>query len=244
MIFNMFCGGGSGSADLNFSVEKYASVDVLPQTAEANTIAIITATEISSWLLSDTTPETLEPGVVWIGMNTSSNFNFNALKENGINIHLGAAKQCIDNSFVSMNAYIYQDGWMQFSADFDGYLFNNGSVNEDITGGWTGDATITTIGDTLFGDYYAAQSTYGAMCRTVNMIDLTDYSAIKVNCTKLAGLARLYIDQGSDVVKYEFIQTTGVTSLDVSGITGEYYIKIDLSGNSNGDYTINQVWLE
>jgi hypothetical protein len=241
MIGRTNTGGGGGGGGLNFQV---VGVTVAPSNPRENTIWINTATKITSWTFSATEPENLTEGMVWISVGTSSAVSFNALKKNNLEVYPLSAKQYIDGELVSVPAYCYQSGdWVQFSKYFDGYLFNNGSVNEDITGGWSA-GSGAMVGNTLYGDYYKAQSTRGAICSTVKKIDLTEYNTLKVNCTKVTGTAILYIETDTNQVVAKSFTTTGVTELNISAVSGEHYIRIASSGVSDGDYTVDKVWLE
>ena len=185
-----------------------------------------------------------ENGFVWFAVGESSTVAFNALKKNRLDVFPISAKQYVDGEWVGVSAYFYRAGeWVQFSKEFDGYLFNNGSVNEDITGGWSA-SDGAVVSNTLFGDYYSYPSTKGATCGTVKKVDLTEYNTIKVNCTKLKGTGVLSIGTDTNEVATKSFTTTGVTELNISAVSGEHYIRISSSGASDGDYTVDKVWLE
>lgn len=80
MIFNM-TNGGSGSTSLNF---KVVGGTTEPTSPFENMIWVNTDAEITSWIFSSTTPETPAEGMVWFLVSTSSDYEFNALKKDGI----------------------------------------------------------------------------------------------------------------------------------------------------------------
>ena len=240
MIFNIFTGGGNGGwgyANLNFSIYRYGLEDTLPDTAEENTIVVFTDVEISSYIFDSVMPENPEEGMVWfITDNMTGIVSFNILKENTIKVYPIRAMQYIEGEWVYVFTKSYQNGWVDW---FNGYLYNNGSVNEDVTGGWTGDK-----GETLYGEYWYAPSTLGGVCETQNVINLTNYNVIKANCTSIDGVSVLYVHKDDERPAIISFENTGVVELDISAVSGEYYVSLAKSGASGGNYTVDKVWLE
>lgn len=102
--------GGSGGA-LNFKVKTYPSeTELKADKPRENTIGVITTTTMTSWVFSATEPKEPEVGMVWIITGTSSGNEFNALKNNALQVYLLSAKQYASNAFVDVPSYIYQDG--------------------------------------------------------------------------------------------------------------------------------------
>lgn len=236
MIGRTNAGGGGG---LNFQVVGGTTA---PGNPKENTIWVNTATPITSYAFSATEPSSAEEGMVWITIGKDSVSAFNALKKNCIMVYPLATKQYINGEYVSVSAYCYQSGeWVQFSKTFDGYLFNNGSVNEDITGGWIGDAAAT-IGTTLYGHAGSIGTQTSGTTRTANLIDLTDYTTINVNRTAGTGNILIFVSEGDGRDKQMYTTDLGIISLDVSEIKGEHYIGMTALSNSN--YTVDRVWLE
>lgn len=126
---------------------------------------------------------------------------------------------------------------------FDGYLFNYGSVNEDITGGWEkdGGGTVTTQAG---GSVKIAASTSNdqSIYHTVKKIDLSKFSTLTMNgiMYEYDGPYRTFVCVWSDVTygKYDsgLVASTkpkaaGASSatdhtVDVSSLTGSYYVGI------------------
>lgn len=123
MIINM-TGGGSGGAALNFDVVWYATEsELLAATPKANTIGIISTTEMTGWIIDANQPENMTDGMVWLQVGTESAAEFNALKKNGLQVYPLFAKQYISGELVYKPSKIYQNNeWV----DLVTYLFRYG----------------------------------------------------------------------------------------------------------------------
>ena len=178
---------GNGGAGLNFKVVACASAEALPATARENTIAVLTATAINGYIFSSTEPTEPAEGMVWIITGTSSAVAFSASKKNPVMIYPLSAKQYVGGAWVNLSAMSYQNGsWVDW---WDGALFDNGDICEDVTGGWErkayGGSTggSVTIGDTIAVAY--SGSSVAVCAGTVDMDPalLKDYSYIKADVT-------------------------------------------------------------
>lgn len=108
MIFNVSGGGGTA---LNFRVVGETTA---PSNPKENTIWVNTSTPITSWVFSATQP-TVASGKVWISIGTSSTVEFNALKNNGIQVYPISAKQYVSGAWVDKTAKSYQNGdWVDW----------------------------------------------------------------------------------------------------------------------------------
>lgn len=171
MIHNIIVGGkgGFGDAGLNFSVVRYVSESALPATAEENTIAVITTTEIANWVFASTEPTEPVNGMVWFYTSTFSMRGFNALKENALYAYPIYANQYIDNEWVSVGIQIYQDGWQAFEL----LMYKDGVFNEDVFGKVTHNGYIH-VGQGLDNGAIGL-SRYGEI-NHANYVDITPYS--------------------------------------------------------------------
>ena len=135
MIFNM-----TGGASLNFQVKTYPSeTELKADNPKENTIGIITTTTMTSWVFSATEPTEPKTGMVWIAVGASSSVEFNALKNNTLQVYPLKAKQYEGGKRVDKVAYSYQNGeWVEFIK----YLINGNDLCEGITGGWTAHAKV------------------------------------------------------------------------------------------------------
>lgn len=139
----------AGKAALNFDVKRYSTeADLLAATPKANTIGIISTTEMTGWIMDPNQPEELTEGMVWISVGTSSAVEFNALKKNGLHVYPISAKQYVGGKLVDVTAKSYQDGeWV----DWHIYLCKGGDACVDITGGWS---KFSDVGQLTFTDAY------------------------------------------------------------------------------------------
>lgn len=161
-----------------------------------------------------------------------------------------------------MDAYIYKSGtWVQFSKTFDGNLFNYGPVNTDVTGGWKSDGggSVTAQSDGSVLVEPATNHSEG-IYHTVNKIDLSGYSKLAMNgCMwEQGGNYRTHICVWSEVAYgdyehglvaslsnvEELNSSTKNYTLDVSGLTGSYYIGVAVTDHpAYGSITMNTMKL-
>ena len=138
--------GFGGDNTLNFKIVGGIAEPFYPK---ENTIWVLTENEINGWIFSAKEPETKTEGMVWICTGTSSPVEFNALKNNCVQVYPISAKQYIDGAWVSKTAKSYQNGsWKDFIA----FLYNAGDEFTDITGGWVTESYGSTPSKTIAGD--------------------------------------------------------------------------------------------
>jgi hypothetical protein len=133
--------------------------------------------------------------------------------------------------------------------------------NTSITGGWglvnvlgvTPTFTQTTSGISFSAVGSTLQGSNGRYC-TVNTIDMTKYKKLKaiVNSSSPDG-DRLAINvvktRGGDNASYTAYVNNGTavqTSIDISDLSGNYYVQLLIGGNAlnNTSGTVIQLWLE
>lgn len=133
-------------------------------------------------------------------------------------------------------------------------LYDNGDVYQDVTGGWhgTNNSTYFNLGTFTLGPSYIQISRTGAQAvtaETVNKIDLTLFSTLKVNVTQRQTNMRLCVSantpMGFSTESYIDLPSTGEYSLDVSLLSGEYYVGIATWGEgADGANRFDRVVLE
>lgn len=233
MIFNTTGGGGT---PLNF---KVVGGTTAPTSPKENTIWVNTSVTIPSWAFSATEPKSPTEGMVWISTGTSSTAAFNALKKNDIQLYPLNAKQYVGGEWSDVQAKTYQDGeWVDW---FDGQIYDSGTVYTE--------AGIHVLPDTSAVAYYNSYIYTGTTAKKVSEafavfgpVDLTDFDAIVMvakftddNANGTSHNHVLYVAKGrdasyTDAVAIEKVnKTSGITSqttvtLDVSGLTGLYYV--------------------
>lgn len=241
MILNMVGGGGVG---LNYSVKAYVSESALPSVEKENAIAVFTDVEITSHNFNATEPGFPEEGMVWITVGTSSPVAFSATKKDPITVYPTGCAQYIDGAWVSKDAKTYQNGvWLPWML----YLYDDGTFS-DVSG------TMVQRGITKYGTAGSCSISQGETSVTIrsdsgscalayfcNKIDLTPYKAL---C--FCGYAKILRSGGSPncgigvwdasfgaVALLEGMRSDGLHTLDISELSGEYYIGIAVSGFSD-----------
>lgn len=199
----------------------------------------------------------LENGVVWFATGAGSNTEFEALKKNGIMVYPLSAKLYSGGAWSNKSAKIYQGGeWTDF---WDGYLYYWGSAAYDeITGGWSrkdytigGWAASTNCGKNGNELYCVGSQGSPGMIGTVKPINLTNYDILSLwgHTTVAQEASRLYVSRTKEVVDTCVASVSLPTgdnktlTLDVSGLTGEYYIAFGASANYNASSYASEIWL-
>ena len=237
MIFNMSGGGG---AALNFKVMGGTAE---PSNPAENTIWIDTDAKITGWLFSSHQPENPAEGMVWIATGSASNAEFNALKKNNITVYPLSAKQYVNGAWVDKTAKSYQNGaWVDW---WNGELYDTGNEYETFTGGWTATALFSSTQVTKDTTSMTIKTDYGddaLYCS--NKMDLTDFSKLVVtgksfrnnsSAERREGNTKICVWSaiGSSVsnnrvayANYPAADYDGEFELDVSSLTGEYYVGV------------------
>jgi hypothetical protein len=239
MIGRTNAGGGAGGG-LNFKVVGGTSA---PASPKENTIWVNTDVEITSWVFSATEPETPAAGMVWISTGTSSTAPFDALKKNSIMVYPLTAKQYVSGAWVDKTAKSYQNGAL---VDWwNGELYDTGNEYATFTGGWTATAIAGTTTVTKDATSMTIKTDYGDdALHCSNKMDLTDYSKLVVtgksfrnnsSAERKEGNTKICVWSaiGSSVsnnrvayANYPAADYDGDFELDVSGLTGEYYVGV------------------
>lgn len=161
--------------------------------------------------------------------------------------------------YVQDNSTIYRFDFRQF----DGTLYDNGDEYTKYTGGWIGDSTITVT------DYDSSIYVYTSpivshlnmlvaqlmggpkvgSVRTVNMIDLTYYETLTieyaVGSSSGTGTLKLFASNGTSGFNSKASttltnSTTKTTAtLDISQLSGNYYIGIEIEADDNQSMVFN-----
>lgn len=160
-----------------------------------------------------------------------------------------------------VDAYVRKDNtWKQFSQavpEWDGTLFYNGNQYTKYTGGWTGMVSVVGPSDpanpNLFSDAHA-NPTGDAFIRTVNKVDLTKYKTLKFTgwghgenseWQYNANFAvQSSTSMNSGIVSKGSFKNDSTYSLNISNISGSYYIAFWATGSVGQRLSISKVWLE
>lgn len=253
--------GGSGGAALNFNVKTYPSeTELKADKPRENTIGVITTTTMTSWVFSATEPKEPKVGMVWFKLGTSSAVEFNALKNNTLQVYPLTAKQYVGDTFVEITAMSYQVGeWGVWSK----YLFDYGSQSYVWqTRGWaynsSGLAKAPTITENTDGSVSlsltaGAGSYPGGAYELAEDVDLTSIKKLELygeysgtfasvnDCNVyLIAINRStqYWGGNAAAQAYAYWNSEFPLVLDVSSLTGKYDIAVVLySSGKAGTHT-------
>lgn len=167
------------------------------------------------------------------------------------NVNLLDCQQMVNGAWVRRDAYIYHNGWVQFSSAWDGHLFNYGDTYSSVTGGWVArDIAHTTD---QYGPYNAAPSVQAqsnggvkvymsntgksGIWTTANKVSLAGFNTLTFNGNLYDshGWNRAQLDVWSDfgtyssenvVARLNATYNAGTYTLDISSLTGSYYIGV------------------
>lgn len=199
-------------------------------------------------------------GAVWFAVGMESPVAFNAVRKNTITVYPLAAYQNINGTRIQKTAQTYIDGaWVEWFT----YLFNDGQVNETLTGGING-----TIQDGAIYFNGSVNASYNQTYTTVNKMNLTNFNSLKAVISSQNTVEdvyfRLLVDDaqqtGSRVtlanllaqktIYSPFANEVREVTLDISELSGEYYVGyawgVDSGASSAKTITgnIERWWLE
>lgn len=223
-------GGGAG---FNLKLVSGASA---PDTAGENDLWVQTNTPVTDYVFSPVQPESAEEGVVWLRTG-GEGVNFILDKKQNLRFFIKTAYQYVDGAWLSVDVSVYSGtGWEKLASSRL-YLFDNGDVCTDVTGGWT----IKNYGDSRSNSHFEPDSIYigplnntdlaasSSWVYTNNRIAIPDW----VKCVYM----RVDIRQIGDGVTWGFEAYHSGTSqsfvaygrIDSNTGTGEHTLCIDIS---------------
>ena len=236
--------GSGGGAALNFKVVGNPQ----PENPKENAIWVNTDVPIPKWYFDANQPESMAEGDVWFSTGTSSPIAFNALKKNYIQVYPLSAKQYIGGAWVDVEAKIYQGGaWVDLAQSV--IIFENGQFAVGSCDGIT-NGNQYSYSKVQGEAWLIACSNSGTVIGyTTEMFDLTNISELVFtaelgagttgqSATVSFGVASAQKDE-KFVAKHSFSANTkdkATYSIDVSSLTGKYYIKAVLNRSSSNYY--------
>lgn len=256
-------GGGAG---LNFKVVGGTSQ---PTSASENTIWVNTSTAITSWVFSAEEPASPAAGMVWFQTSGGSTAPFNAVKKNTITVYPNGCSQYVSGAWIGKKAEIYQGG--AWKALWSGELYADGDTNDNVTGGWVASAScITTNQNGYTPQLKLPVITYnadniqmkldmdeGLACKggslvTANKIDVTGFSKLHFSGSKEgSSTAKIFLastlntSEASDANVAASADIGENQTLDISGLSGEYYIGLSFAiYYYGGSAYLNEAYLE
>lgn len=217
-----------------------------PENPSENMIWVNTENEITSHKLSKYEPKNPVEGMVWIYLGDASNVHFHTLSMNEREldeVYPLSVKQYVSGAWADKTAKSYQGGaW----ADWVTYLYKNGDECLKLTGGWalssnvernSNPTLVKNATSMTFSTSFVTESHFAdGFLRCNNKIDLTEKSTITVflesaNISTVgmrlcisktdSSIAHVYAAAGAAISN-----NAKVVSLDVSEMTGTYYVGI------------------
>ena len=141
---------------------------------------------------------------------------------------------------------------------WNGELYDMGNQYTEVTGGWVGKGhvgTVTFNEDSIHIETLDAYSK--GVVNTTNAVDLTDFAILNVTVQGSSKIGEVLVytkdTTGKEIVAAKVSLKGGtnesVTSLDVSALSGAYYVRIQSSGFSSsyyitGSFNVTKVKLE
>lgn len=168
--------------------------------------------------------------------------------------------------WVATDTYMYLGGtWVQIASAWNGELFENGNQYVDITGGWL--AKLGTLDETNPYLKYSAGA-QNIVASSGKMIDLTNYTTLHIigrgrgdynyeggvharvpsfGVAKTVGNTSVtYAARADMTAGYigDLATLTAEKVLDVTPLTGEYYIAMTITGSHTGaTLGVKKIWL-
>lgn len=150
-------------------------------------------------------------------------------------------------------AYVYRNGaWLQFStwaAPWDGTLWGPNNQYTDHTGGWgyaSSNANVPSLGDNIRWSY----DNTTIFLYTNRAVDVTKFSRLRYDGQMWGetsfGLSNKngWLDGSNWVARVTGNGTVYNGSVDISGISGSFYITAYASSEGGSGAQFNRIWLE
>ena len=245
--------GSYENTDLNFEVVGGTTE---PTNPTENTIWVNTEVPITEYHFNSVEPESVTEGVVWFKTDITSNASFNALKENNLTVHPVNTKQYISGAWVNVIARNYKDGeWLDLleniflvsaTKGFDAPIVKTYSSQQNYSYS-TANNKITITGSFNLLSAYIALTFDKAY-------NLTGYNTLEFNVASVDGTqgsgycniqkGRTYVRGGTNAASISLL-TTGKRILDISNLSGEYYIHLYVEAYpGTASFTVDEIVLK
>lgn len=241
----------TGGAGLNLRV---VGTNTQPPKPTENMIWFNTDTRIPHWYFQNDEPSDPELGDVYVTVTTTATNVLQLLRNNGLKLYFGTARQWdgaawniiggkiyYNGSWHNLQTFVYDgtigDAEMNFNHNVGGYpwIANAGGVIS---------ASITPANDSF--SFYAGGAAAGdGSCRAPNTIDFTDVSSVKItysgsggSATGVTATVAQSISGGVSgekaSVSLPSSSTKKTVTIDTSNVTGSYYLGLHFWSSASG----------
>lgn len=240
----------AGGGDLNFEVVRSTTQ---PSNPKENTIWVNTNVNIPKYVISATQPSSPESGLLWIKAGNVDSTVMNAVKDNILNVYLGSVSQYTGSSWIGVTAKIYQSGsWKDLSNIL--YVLKDGKIATQAgsfvavgSTSFSGGKIVSTSHNLASGNNaYFSQKVNVDKYKTLRFhINPTDYyvdGLLGVGLMSRAVNGSASTDSEiNSLVAGKRLYSTGSqwVNIDISGITGSYYISVI----SVCKFTLDEIYL-
>ena len=248
MIFNH---GGGGTSSL--SVKAYSAVGNLPSSASAGDIALITALSVGEAYAGADAPASPSAGTVWVWTGSKS---LQTIPLTGtITLFPRAVYRWSGSAWVLLTSYVYSGtAWVEITLS----LYDNGAfILEPGAELITGDALTLQATRIRVTDQAGRGETGFLRMYFANPIDLTNITTVKIildwTSTGTSSSKNVKLEIGSNktgtVVASAQSAASGTSitlSVNVSALSGSYYIGVSVSGPSaaSDSYPYNEILVQ
>ena len=239
--------GGGGGLNL-----KVVGGTTQPTAPRENTIWVNTTTAITGYALSPTQPETGTEGLVWL-KTADTGVEINVGRKNAVLLHLAGGKLHSGGKWLNINAFVYannvwtqfaQEGLMIFSREEEEYDAIIAKLkNSSEEGQYLKKSDVNPY--IRFYLWYGSEIKRGYYC--IAPVDVTNFSVLEVvgysNTDKKTAFG-LSTAAGTklDAAKQTFTTDESVNKVDISNLTGEFYIGFSL--NRVNDSTSAEIFVK
>lgn len=192
------------------------------------------------------TPQSVEYGTVWIQTAKNGSASLNALRRNALMLNPADVQSLIgldlfgsgERTWMKLPGYVYQNGeWIQIKT-LTLTLYDAGNTCSEVTGGWA-----KTGGTLTFNADHMLLMGSGVVLFTVNMISLRNYSTLRFSVIASSTESVTTVGVGAGTAAGEFVSSMAVpqgsadytdVDVDVSGLMGTYYVKVQTYASKVG----------
>lgn len=224
-----FIYSSSGSTGNGISVVVSANQ---PSPAKENVIWVESAIVSNEYIFSPAAPAITSEGLVWFTSTTKGICTETSIYSN--------------STWNRVNAYMYIEGaWANISTAAT-YLYNKGDLCSGESGGWTntfwygnkefpGAVASMSNGSSSLSIGYGGQT---GLIQTVSLIDFSDVKSLTAVIISSGSGNKLAVSTGNGAYSFpgnvkasKTFASAGTVELDVSSLTGSYYIGFGVGSN-------------